>query len=276
MKDSRTLFLIFINDMPEAVHSTLLMFADDAKVFRRANELSDREELQNDLDKLSNWAEAWQMKFNAGKCKIMHLGYGNAGHKYYLNDMCQPHELQVTCEEKDLGVIVDPDLTFAKHVESKVNTANRLLGLIRISYSHLDKSSMQYLFKGLIRPHLEYANVVWSPLYKKEMKLIENVLHRATKMVPECRDMDRETRLSYLNLPSMYYRRARGDMIEVFKFLTGEYKVDYAKVLLERDTNTNTRGHCFKVRKKHNRLKIRNKAFGPRVVNAWNNLPAVC
>ena len=40
-----TLFLIFINDMPEAVHSTLLMFADDAKVFWRANELSDREEL---------------------------------------------------------------------------------------------------------------------------------------------------------------------------------------------------------------------------------------
>ncbi len=84
------------------------------------------------------------------------------------------------------------------------------------------------------------------------MKLIENVLHRATKMVPECRDMDRETRLSYLNLPSMYYRRARGDMIEVFKFLTGEYKVDYAKVLLERDTNTNTRGHCLNMTQEKN------------------------
>ena len=50
--------------------------------------------------------------------------------------------------------------------------------------------------------------------------------------------------------------------------------MDYAKVLLEGDTNTSTRGHCLKLRKKHNRLKIRNKAFGPRVVNAWNNLPA--
>ena len=132
-----------------------------------------------------------------------------------------------------MGVIVDPDLTFAKHVEMKVNKANKLLGLIRVSYSYLDKESMTLLFKGLIRPHLEYANVVWSPLYKKEMNLIENVLHRATKMVPECRNMDREDRLKYLKLPSMYYRRARGDMIEVYKFMTGQYKVDYSKILPE-------------------------------------------
>ena len=106
------------------------------------------------------------------------------------------------------------------------------------------------------------------------MNLIENVLHRATKMVPECRDMDHDARLKYLKLPSMYYRRARGDMIEVYKFLTGQYKVNYSKILLERDPSTITRGHCFKVRKRHNRLKIRNNLFGPRVINSWNSLPA--
>ncbi len=268
------LFLIFINDMPDAVHSTLLMFADDAKVFRQVNDLEDRQILQQDLDELTQWATKWQMKFNAAKCKIMHLGYGNTDQKYYLHEMGQPYELQVTKEEKDLGVIVDPDLTFAKHVEMKVNKANKLLGLIRVSYSYLDKESMTLLFKGLIRPHLEYANVVWSPLYKKEMNLIENVLHRATKMVPECRNMDREARLKYLKLPSMYYRRARGDMIEVYKFLTGQYKVDYSKILLEKEPGTMTRGHCFKLKKRHNRLKIRNKSFGPRVINSWNSLPA--
>ncbi len=95
-----------------------------------------------------------------------------------------------------------------------------------------DEGCANYLKVSLGRIILEYANMVWSPLYKKEMKLIENVLHRATKMAPEYRHMDREARLRYLNLPSIYYRRARGDMIEVYKFLNGKYNVDYSKILL--------------------------------------------
>jgi hypothetical protein len=41
--------------------------------------------------------------------------------------------------------------------------ANSIMGLIRITYSYLDEQGFKYLFQALVRPHLEYAEVVWSP-----------------------------------------------------------------------------------------------------------------
>ena len=69
--------------------------------------------------------------------------------------------------ERDLGVQVDKDLRFSQHIETQVNKANRLLGLIRRSYEHLDAESMKLLFVALVRPHLEFGNVVWSQDWKK-------------------------------------------------------------------------------------------------------------
>ena len=59
------------------------------------------------------------------------------------------------------------DLRFSQHIETQVNKANSLLGLIRWSYEHLDAEPVQLLFVALVRPHLEFGNVVWSPRTKK-------------------------------------------------------------------------------------------------------------
>jgi len=71
------LFLIFINDLDLNLLSTILKFADDSKIFRKAITPADRLQLQLDLDALCKWAEDWQMKFNVSKCKVMHTGPGN-------------------------------------------------------------------------------------------------------------------------------------------------------------------------------------------------------
>ena len=78
-------------------------------------------------------------------------------------------------------------------------------------------------------------------------------------------------RLQILKLPSLYYRRARGDMIEVWKYLNGIYEVD--QQMLVRDIGSSTRGHNFKLKKSHNRLLVRSHFFSQRVISAWNNLP---
>jgi hypothetical protein len=72
-----TLFVIFINDMPDEVRSTLKMFADDAKIYCRATSIEQRQNLQTDLEELNGWATKWQMKFNANKCQTLHLGRNN-------------------------------------------------------------------------------------------------------------------------------------------------------------------------------------------------------
>ena len=77
--------------------------------------------------------------------------------------------------ERDLGVQVDKDLRFSQHIETQVNKANRLLGLIRRSYEPVDAESMQLLFVAFVRPHLEFGNVMWSPRLKNDKKLVEGV-----------------------------------------------------------------------------------------------------
>jgi ribonuclease P/MRP protein subunit RPP40 len=178
------LFIMYVNDMPEVVHSTLLMFADDAKIFQRIDSLENSAQIQEDLNKLAEWADIWQLGFNVSKCKVMHIGSKNQEGKYYLPVNGLEIELEETNEEKDLGVTVDKKLTFANHVEKKVNVANRILGLIRVSYSYLDVPTLRELFKSLVRPHLEYANSVWSPMYLKESHLIESVLQRTARLLP--------------------------------------------------------------------------------------------
>ena len=121
-----------------------------------------------------------------------------------------------------------------------------------------------------VRPHLEYCNTVTYPVYEKDAKLLESVQRRATKMVPGMKNCDYATRLKKLALPSLSYRRKRGDMIEVYKYTHGLYKVSALPVEVEEKT---TRGHNYKLMKKRCSTTRRLKFFSMRVVNAWNSLP---
>ena len=173
--------------------------------------------------------------------------------------------------ERDLGVNIDNELKFSEHVEIQVNKANRLLGLIRRSYEHLDSESLKLLFIALVRPHLEFANSVWSPRLEKDKKLIEGVLHRATKVIPGLRNLSYEERLAKLDIPSMAYRRSRGDMIEVYKYTHGIYKVKVQPVTVDRTSIT--RGHSYKLQKPRCNNATRQHFFSNRVVDTWNKLP---
>ena len=86
-------------------------------------------------------------------------------------------------EQKDLGVAIDNKLKFVPHIQAMVKKANRNLGLIKRTFSYLDKTVFLNLYKTIVRPHLEYASV----LYKKDCISIENVQNRATRMVHSIR-----------------------------------------------------------------------------------------
>ena len=71
------LFLIYINALDYGIKNWILKFADDTKIFSRVSNPEDCVSLQRDLDNLVRWSEEWQMLFNVGKCKVMHLGRAN-------------------------------------------------------------------------------------------------------------------------------------------------------------------------------------------------------
>jgi len=98
---------------------------------------------------------------------------------------------------------------------------------------------------SLVRSHLEYANSVWNPHRLGLIRHFEKVQMRETKLVITinltCKD-----RLKRLKLPTLKYRRIRGDMIEVYKILTDKYdsKVNFC---LGKQQDSITRDHSLKL-----------------------------
>ena len=112
-------------------------------------------------------------------------------------------ELEKVKNEKDLGVIIDQNLTFREHITSKVNIANLNLGIIFRTFTYIDEGMFLNLYKSLIRPHVEYATPICpSPLYKKDKIIIENVQRRATKLVSSCKYLSYRERLRKRGLPT--------------------------------------------------------------------------
>ena len=93
------LFLVYLNDLEDGVTGKILKFADDTKLFRKVKEIGDKQNLQEDIDKLVKWSEKWQMLFNFGKCKCLHTGPGNTGMNYEMGGTI----LSKTVKEKDLA-----------------------------------------------------------------------------------------------------------------------------------------------------------------------------
>lgn len=267
-----TLFLIYINDLPDVVRCMVKLFADDTKLYAVVNNQQQAEELQTDLINMCKWSEDWQIDFNLGKCKYMHIGRGNEHENYYMIKNDKRTTIKTVQEEKDLGVTVDNKLKFVSHIQNSVKKANRNLGIIKRTFSYLDKTVFLNLFKALVRPHLEYGSTVWSVLYKKDKIAIENVQRRATKLLHSIRNLSYTERLLELGLPSLQYRRIRADMIEVYKIMNGIDKCEKDQ-LFTIQPYQRTRGHNLKLYKRKFRLDIRKYSFSQRVVNQWNNLP---
>ena len=143
---------------------------------------------------MCDWSDTWQLLFNVGKCKVIHYGKNNPEYTYYMKS----NELSAAHEEKDLGVVFQRDLKFSSHISQKVNKANSMLGIIRKTFDFLDQEIFLKLYKSLVRPHVEYANVVWYPNYKKDIESIERVQRRATKLLPELRHLPYHERLKKL------------------------------------------------------------------------------
>ena len=268
------LFLIFINDLPNTAVSTTKLFADDTKLYRPVSSVQDKEILQDDLDRLWEWSEKWQLPFNADKCKIIHYGPNNPSHNYSIGPVNQKVPLACDSEEKDLGVKFDQSLKFSVHIAEAASKARRIMGLIIHSFVALDEQMFLTLYKSKVRPILEYGSTVFSPMYKKDVIILEKVQRKATKAVKSLKDKPYPERLKQLKLPTLVYRRERANMIQVFKLLKHLEDMDPTVFFeLVEGTSATTRGHPLKLKKKQYSSNLRANAFANRVINEWNALP---
>jgi len=81
------------------------------------------------------------------------------------------------------------------------------------------------------------------------------------------------TKCYLMELPSLSYRRLRGDLIETFQYLHGIYRTNSSTVLPLAPTHDGTRGHSLKLHKRECRTSLRANVLGFRIVNFWNSMP---
>ena len=91
--------------------------------------------------------------------------------------------------EKNLGIWFQNNMKFNEHITYVMNRCNKLLGLIKRTFKSLDKESFLTLYKTLIRSILDYGGSVYFPTYKKNKQIVENVQKRATKLLPELKEL---------------------------------------------------------------------------------------
>ena len=202
----------------------------------------------------------------------MRLGAKTPLQQYTMKSGVERVNLEQVTSEKDLGVTVDNKLLFREHISKKSAIANRNLGIIFKSFTYLDKEMFLCLYKSLVRPHVEYATTVWSPMYKKDAVILENIQRRATRMVNCLKHLPYNERLKKLGIPSLEYRRLRADVIEVYKIVNQIDRIPIDKFFTIND-EISTRNNGLKLFKKRSRLNVRANVFSNRVVNAWNLLP---
>ena len=212
---------------------------------------------------MQHWCDTWKLKFNPTKCHVLHIGKNNNKYVYTIND----EPVTPVEEEKDLGCMMHKSLKIEANVNYCIKKANKMLGLIKRTFSYLNKDIFLVLYKTYIRPLLEYCQQALSPYLAKDINALEKVQRRATKMVKEICHPSYEDRLTYLDLYTLHYRRERGDLILMYQLAWNLIDVDNNKFFTFVN-DSRTRGHPLKIKTpKASKTDIR-RNFSPRILSS--------
>jgi len=146
-----------------------------------------------------------------------------------------------------------------------------VLGIIKRNFIYMDEHTFILVYKAMVCPHVEFANSVWCPFKLDDIKEIEKMQKRATKLTIKLKNKPHKDGLVHLNLPTLKYRRLRGDMIEVFKITHNIYD-ETVSPYLPFNIKTNTRGNNYKLLNHSFHYDLHKHYFSARIVNIWNSL----
>ena len=123
------LFLIYINDLPNNLKSTVRHFADNTIIYMTIYNGTDETALQQDLDKLAKWDETWQMEFHPQTCSVLNIT--RSRNLKYKQCILHGDILIKEDKAKYLGVVINKILSWNNHINDVKKKANASSGFLR-------------------------------------------------------------------------------------------------------------------------------------------------
>jgi len=195
------------------------LYADDIKIYFEIVNNANVDCLQKGINDLCTWAERWQLKLSVDKC--FHLRGGliksapNATYTLYGN------QLSLINEARDLGVLIDAQLSLKPHINVIVAKAHMTAGQILRCFRSRDTETLIRAFITYVRQLLEYCTPIWSPYSVGMTKRVESVQRAFTKKLPYMKCLTYKKRLSAFCQESLELRHLKADLIVCFKILRG-------------------------------------------------------
>ena len=263
------LFLIYINDISEIpINMSVKVFADDSKLYLPYEVTNfDPNLIQNDLNKINDWACSKQLTLSYNKCLALYLGHRNCKHSYYFDSSI----IETKSCSKDLGVFVSDNLKFSYHCSSIIKKGFIRLNLIFKSFKSRNVNFLIQLYKSFVRPTLEYSSIVWSPYLLGDIDALERVQRVFTRRIPGMSNYSYLDRLNILNLESLEERRIFFDLVMVYKILHNLVEIN-SNSFFTLANNSKIRGHSLRLKVNFCRLDIYKYYFTNRIIIIWNSL----
>ena len=243
------LFLIFINELPDNIRSSVRLFADDCVLYRNIHSLQDCLTLHEDLTSLGQWEADWQMKFNVAKFENVQSA-------------------------KHLGITITDNMDWGQHVSEISSKASKTLGFPRRNLAFAPRSTKEVAYKTLVRPKLEYAAPIWSPHSKLQINQIEKVQRTAVRWT--CRRWRNTSSagemFDELEWPSLEARRDQSSLLLFHKIHCGAVSIEKDKYMTPAHSLKTTRSSHSAQYRRHQTYSdaLKNSLF-PRTIPHWNS-----
>lgn len=220
------LFNIFINDVVDCfVHSKLLLYADDLKIFLKIKHTNDCYLLQQDLNRFFHWCNLNKLYLNVNKCK--HIQFCKLRMTVQSEYSIGGSILETANLIKDLGILFDSKLSFAQHIQAICSKALRMLGFVKRHTSDFNSiSAVKTLYTSLVRSQLENCTMIWNPYYVTYVNQIEKIQRRFLRYIAFKKDLtiiglDYSKLESELKIQPLQIRRRNYNVIFVHKLIHG-------------------------------------------------------
>ena len=178
-----TLFLLYINDLPDDVICNIAIYADDSTLYSKCGQASDMwqqlqlaSELESDLLDTVDWGRKWLVDFNAGKTQLVSLDRSkNTG---AIDVKMDGSILEEKTSFKMLGLTFSSKLDWGSYIVCIAKNASKIR-----SMKFLSPEVALYLYKSTIRPCMEYCCHAWAGAPSCYLELLDKLHKRICRTV---------------------------------------------------------------------------------------------